>query len=770
MDAAFIEAPDDEQAEPLALTLHEYTEYMREIEEQPRWRHIADKEMDYADGNQLDSDLLKRQQALGIPPAVEDLVGPALLSIQGYESATRTDWRVTPNGQTGGQDIADALNFKLNEVERQSRADAACSDAFRPQIAIGLGWVEVKRESDPFKYPYRCVHVHRREIHWDFAAQESDLSDARYLRRQRWIDPERVSLVFPEHKELIRAVGKYGPQWWSELSIESYGDGLSTGLNNAWAEARSWTVQEDRWYNPTSKQVCVAEVWYRRWENVPVIKSPDGRVVEYDEDNQAHNAAVASGSVEYSMAVVCRMRRSYWLGPHCLFDGPTPYAHTHFPYVPFWGFREDATNIPYGYVRGMIYPQDALNSGISKLRWGMAVARTERTKGAVAMTDAQFRAQVGRVDADIVLDAAAMAKPGARFEVKRDFQLNTQHFQMIQDSRASIQRVSAVTSGFMGKQGTATSGVQEQTQVEQSNQSLASMMDSFREGRSQVGELLLSMIVEDLGSKEHTIVIQGDAVKEDRTVIINKPEVDEDEGYTYLSNDLQRTRLKVSLEDVPSSASYRGQQLNAMSEAVKSLPPQYQAAMLPSMVGLMDIPYKSDVMDAIKAAGAQESPEAIEQRIQQAAQDALQKSGVDVKMREVALKEKRSDAEIEKLLAQAVQIGVQTAYSAMQAGVQVAQMPQIAPIADVVMQGAGYKRPSPGGDDPNFPTAEQTAASNISSPYIQGDGAQVGSEQLPPAVQQNTSPAFPPVPQQGGSPMQGIETPRTTDNLEGMQQ
>jgi hypothetical protein len=37
-------------------------------------------------------------------------------------------------------------------------------------------------------------------------------------------------------------------------------------------------------------------------------------------------------------------------------------------------------------------------------------------------------------------------------------------------------------------------------------------------------------------------------------------------------------------------------------------------------------------------------------------------------------------------------------------------------------------------------------------------------------VQQNTSPAFPPVPQQGGSPMQGIETPITTDNLGGMPQ
>jgi hypothetical protein len=32
-------------------------------------------------------------------------------------------------------------------------------------------------------------------------------------------------------------------------------------------------------------------------------------------------------------------------------------------------------------------------------------------------------------------------------------------------------------------------------------------------------------------------------------------------------------------------------------------------------------------------------------------------------------------------------------------------------------------------------------------------------------VQQNTSPAFQPVPDSGASPMSGIETPTTTDNL-----
>lgn len=735
--------PDDE------ITQHEYMEIVSEIDEQPTWRRIADKEMDYADGNQIDSELLRKQQELGIPPAIEDLTGPALLSIQGYEATIRTDWRVTPNGDTNGQDIADALNFKLNQAERESHADQACSKAFRPQIGCGLGWVEVAKESDPFRYPFRCTAIHRNEIHWDMKGIEDDLSDARWLRRTRWLSPDRIALVFPEHRELIENCGTHGSSWWSEANVDG---GSSTGLQNAWNESRAWTMQEERWYNRTSKELCISELWYRRWVRVPVIKTPDGRAVEYDEDNMAHNVAVSSGRATVMHATVSRVRRAYWLGGHLLHDGPTPYTHRHFPYVPFWGFREDSTSIPYGYVRGMKYAQDSLNSGNSKLRWGMSVARIERTKGAVDMTDAQLRRQVARPDADIVLNAEHMARTGARFEVKRDFDLTQQQHQLLIDNRATIERVSNITSGFMGKQGTAKSGLQEQTQVEQSNQSLGKIMDNFRNARRQVGELLLAMIVDDMGDQPQTIIIEGDAVKDDRAVHINKPEVDE-YGYTYLSNDLQRTRLKVSLEDVPSTNSYRGQQLNAMSEAVKSLPAEYQAAILPFMVSLMDVPFKRDVVEAIRNVQQQETPEQIEQRIQQAVQDALVKAGNEIKQRELDIKERKADSEIKQIDAQSVQIGVQAAFSAMQAGSQIALNPAIAPIADEVMKGAGYQRPSVG-VDPNFPIPQGVP---VAMPQANQEMAQVN---------QNTSPTFPPIPSDGTSPMQGIETPNNADNLQ----
>jgi hypothetical protein len=195
------------------------------------------------------------------------------------------------------------------------------------------------------------------------------------------------------------------------------------------------------------------------------------------------------------------------------------------------------------------------------------------------------------------------------------------------------------------------------------------------------------------------------------------------------------------------------------------MPQNLQVVAMPHLLSLMDLPDKDEIIKAVRDAGAQETPEQIDKRIAEAVKQALANAAVELKAREIAVKERKADSEVREIDAKSVQIGVMAAYSAMQAGAQVAQMPMIAPIADAVMQGAGYNRPSPVGDDPNFPTAGGLPADPGPAP-VGGSG---GAEADPGVaeVQQNTSPAYPPVPQEPSGAMTGIETPAVTDNIEG---
>lgn len=731
-------APLDQPADDGGLSLVQFERIFTEVRNQPAWRARADKEMEYVDGNQLDSEVLRRQAAIGMPPAIEPLIGPAIEAVLGLEAKTRTDWRLTADG-LDGDDVADALNEKLNHAERQSGADKACSDAFKTQCCVGIGWVEVMRETDPFKpFPYRCEAVHRNEIFWDFLSKKPDLSDARYLVRRRWTDIEQAKLMFKDHAELIdRAAGRWTDRY--ELSTDG---GTSTDMGRALDEQRGSSIEEQEWMDSENGRVCLFEVWYRRWVEVIVLRSQDGRVEEYDEANEMHNEALATGATQPQRAIIAKMRRAYWMGPHKLHDGPTPYPHQDFPYAPFIGHREDRTGVPFGLVRGMVYLQDNVNSAISKIRWGLSAIRTERTRGAVAYSDEVFRQQIARPDADIILDANHMSQPGAKFQVFRDFQLNEQQYKMLMDARLGIERASGITSSFAGQRGTATSGVQETTQIEQATQSLASLMDQFKYGRTKVGELLLSLIIEDMIGKPEIVTIRGNAVLPDRDVAINQPVMDET-GATMLTNDVSRTRLKVALNDVPSTPSFRTQQLAAMSEAFKAMPPQYQDVALPHLLSLMDIPNKQEIIQAIQEAKSQPSPEQVQAEWERGYKDRELLARYNPEL--IA-------AEIKKTMADAVSTGVKSAFGAVQAGQLIAQMQQIAPVADVILQNAGYQPPNPAGVDPNFPQPNiavppgpvnpgDTSPQTPTDPTSQQGGAVVGANMGINTMREDSVPA-----------------------------
>ena len=690
----------------MELSLSEFTDWLNELQEQPRWRMNADKEADYADGNQLDSEVMQRAAELGLPPAIEPLVGPTIDSVLGLEAKTRKDWRVMPD-ENDADEVAEAMTFKLSQAERKSKADMSCSEAFADQVKVGLGWVEVSRCDDPFKYPYRCNSIHRNEIWWDWFSKENDLSDARYLIRRKWTDIDQAVLRFPEHAELIKSVGG----GWSDYDLANLDGGRATGLYNAWDSERGWSIEEQEWRDTQRRRVCLYEVWYRRWERVMVIKTPDGRVVELDHNSDTHLFAIASG-IEPVWAVIARMHVSYWMGPHKLHDGKSPYKHNKFPYVPFWGKREDRTKVPFGLVRGMIYLQDEVNARIAKMQWGLGSVRTTRTDGAVLDDDDDFREQVARVDADIILDADHMARPGAMFKVERDFELNQQQYQRLADAREGIRRVAGIQKAFLGEETPYQTGAAVAQLTEQSAQTIAKIYDNFQDARKRVGELLLSLVIEDMIGHEENITIEGDIFNEPKRIALNKPSYDPMTGIEYLDNDIERIKLKVELADVPETPTFRAQQVQALSEVIKSAPPEFMSVLVPRMIALMDVPDKKSVVDELRQIGERQDPM------------------IAIKEREVAVKESLADANVKKIINDAVQSAVTAMFSATQAGMQIASMPQIAPVADQILKSAGMK------------DADQP-------PIIDSPGVTMPAMD----VERNTSPAFPPRP---GNPAVGV--------------
>lgn len=621
------EAPDE--LKDTALPREQVELFMSELQSQPGWRREADRAADYYDGNQISPETAEILKERGQPVLISNLIKPTIDTVLGMEAKTRTDWRVRPEvDEQCSDDMAEGLSVKLKQAEVESRADRAVSDAYAAQCKGGLGWVEVAREYDPFKCPYRVRYIHRREIFWDWRAEQPDLSDARYLIRRRWLEMDHAIALMPQYATLFRMCATA----WSGFDplIET-----DTGLIQSFDVERDTRLSTTDFRDVERQRVCMSEIWYRKWVRGYVMRLPNGTVLEVDFKNPRHNEAIVAGAVQIEQATFQKVRLAWYLGPHFLYDVPSPYKHGHFPYVPFFGYREDLTGVPYGLIRSMISPQDEINARKSKMLWQLN-SRRVITDGDAVMDHNKAAAEVARADAYIVLNANR--KPTSTFRVEPAGELATQQFQVMQEAKGEISESSGIHKTMMGQQSGASSGTAINSLVEQGLNTLAEINDNYRFARRLVGEMLFELVKQNLmqGPSKATI---GEG-KQKKVIPLMTPSVDEQTGQQIIVNDVSAVRAKVVLDDIPSTPTYRMQQLQMMTEITKSLPPNLQAAVIDFVIEATDMPKRHEMADRLRAVIGIQDPEQQAQaaQAQQAAQAKEQDKANKMFVLDAALK------------------------------------------------------------------------------------------------------------------------------------
>lgn len=646
-DGATAHARDQAPAEPGALSVTQLERWLEEIRDQPSWRREADKACDYYDGNQLDADTLARLEDKGLGALVTNLIQPTVNAVLGMEAKTRTDWRVGGDDDKY-QDVAEALSAKMHETERETQADTATSEAYAGQIKAGLGVVEVSRDSNPFHYPYRVTNVHRSEMFWDWRSKALDWSDARYLVRKKRYDADHIAAFFPQHREMILAAANWR-DWADYLTSESRAS--ADFFNDALQGSRT-TWDDLDWRDIDRRVVTCFEVWYRVWVRGLVLSLPGGRTLEFNDKNQVHRALVASGAVQPKLAVYDKIRTAFYIGPIRVLDRGT--NRRRFPYVPFFGYREDLTGVPYGLIRAMISPQDEVNARAARMMWLLNSRRTFIDSDALdekhnSMSD--VAREIGRSDAFVVTNPNAIK---GQIRVENNFELSQQQFQIMQERKQAIQEAAGVYAAMMGQTSNASSGLAIQSLVEQGVTTLAKINDHYRIARRGVGNALLDLIKEDMTDQAEILVDNG-TVK--RRVIVNIPRKDPVTGQAYKENDVQTAPVKVALTDVPSTPTYRAQQFAAFAEILKSMPPNMQGLLIPFALEMSDFGKRKEMAEFLRSQlGIQADPNSPE--AQQAKQQASQAAAAQAEaaMQDAQSKIEERQARTQKLLAEAERI------------------------------------------------------------------------------------------------------------------
>lgn len=603
----------------------DFMKYVAETRAQPAFRTQQDKAADYYDGNQLSAEILGELDRMGFSQLMTNLIKPAIDAVLGIEAKSRTDFRVAADDDEH-QEVAEALSAKLAEAERESRADRACSDAYAGQAKAGLGWVHVARNSDPFQYAYKAESVHRREMFWDWSTPVSDtaLEQARYVIRQKWFPVDQVTAAMPQHAPLINASASGWQPDWMQRARES------TTLMNAFDQESRMSISAWDWRNIDNRRVALQECWYATYIRGLVLNLGT-RVVEFDKKNPLHMAAVGSGKFRPEPAVYRKLRCSIWFGPHLLQDSDP--GTNKLPYVPFWGFREDLTGVPYGLIRSMMPLQDEVNARRRKLMWLLSSKRVTADADALDARYNDFSQlvdEVSRPDSMVVTNPSRIRDNAIK--VESDLGLSTQQFEILNEAKQGIQDAAGIFNSMMGKTDGAHSGIAINSLVEQSSNTLGELNDNFKFSRQLVGERLLELIRQDLSGRPVQVMAGPNEAKR-KVISLNTPQVDELTGVEWKKNDVDKASVKVALEDVPSTPAYRAQQQQQIGDTIKSLPPIAQGAMIPYFIESGDLPKRHEIAATLrKVLGLpdpgqdQEDPQVaqLKQALEQAGQSAQQ--------------------------------------------------------------------------------------------------------------------------------------------------
>lgn len=642
-----IDTPNSLQSEPITkdISFAAYQKICRDIRYQPKWRLESDKDADYYDGAQISHAVAVKLRDAGIPEQDSNLIKPTINAVLGIEARSRTDYKITSDDEQQDE-IAEAMSAMIKEMETESRADRAMSDAYSSMIRTGVGWVEVSREYDPLKYPYRVREVHRNDIFWDWTAREPDLSDARYLRRDKWLDRQSAIAMFPKETQLIENA------WsgWNTIDVYQEND---TRMCRAYEDDQNWSHMDEDYLNRSSGMVKLSELWYRYWEFAPVLMLPNGKAVEYDPENALHVIAVARGAVQVQKSLLPRVRVAIWLGPHKLMDEPTPLPHGNFPYVPFWCFRKDRSRTPYGLIRDMRGPQNQIIDLDILLYEVLNSKRVEVDNDALDLSQNTYQEVAQNIASPrsmTILNAQRRNADG--FRVTVDNALAAQVYQLVQERQTRIESVSGVYRAMLGNSSDGKSGVAISNLVEQGSTVLAEPNDNFRYARRLVGEMLTSFIKNDLLGKPTQVSVQRGARKQ---VIFLNREVMTPQG-KVVQNDIAEAQVKVVLEDIPATPSFRAQQFQAFSQVMQFAPPAYQAVLYPALVELSDMPNRHAIAEQLRKVG--NVPDLISTPEQEAAAQQQAQMQQQIQMKGIQLELALKEAQVAKLQAEAAKVGM----------------------------------------------------------------------------------------------------------------
>jgi hypothetical protein len=610
--------------------------YQREIDRQYDNRIAMAKDEDFYDHIQWTEEEASELQKRGQAPIVYNVLSQTINWIIGSEKRGRVDFKVLPRRE---EDLkpAERKTQLLKYLSDVNKTPFHRSRAFEDAVKVGIGWLEDGVQDTGDNEPIYSRYESWRNMMWDSASTEMDLSDCRYVTRSKWLDVDVAMAMFPGRKDIIYVSKEEGQRYgFDGMYSDEVMDQVEIDLDSSSADRATDYNYRDR--------VRLIEVWFRKPVKVSKVIDGDWRGEIYEKETAPPGLREYVEGQEYvgkqvvADRLMMRMHCAIMTTQGLLYLGVSPYRHNQFPFTPIWGYRKGRDNLPYGVIRGLIDIQEDINKRASKALYILSTNKVVMDEGAVDDIE-EFREEIARPDAVIE------KKPGKALDLNVDRDLAQWHVELMARNINMIQQVGGVTDELLGRTTNAVSGKAIQSRQDQGALTTGKLFDNHRLAFNLQGAKELSLVEQFMGEKQSFRITNSRGAPEFINVNDGLPE-----------NDITKTKADFVISDSEWRATLRQSQAEQMTELLTRMPPEVALVMLDLVVELMDLPNRDELVKRIRNINGMPDPDADpnspeeQQRLQaQAAQQQMQQAMAEAEIRQKMAEAGKTEAEIQKI-------------------------------------------------------------------------------------------------------------------------
>jgi hypothetical protein len=453
------------------------------------WRKQAKEDFGFLVGEQWSPEDRATLESQRRPVVVFNRTMTIIKAVAGMEINGRHDTVYLPRGTAPGVVKANELLTGASQwMADGCDAEDEQSEAFQDAVVCGMGWTEARlsydEESDGM---YVEKRVDPLEMYWDRSATSKNLIDARRVFRVR-------KMTIDEAKDFVG-------------SIPGAGDVMDDDLDAAWAVGadtdRSKAVEERRLRSENSEgpgDKHEVHIVHAQWiERKPVYRVADavtGRVLELDDEKFGEYQQLATQhGLQYSFVRQTRnVYKQAFLGNQVLGDVMECPAKDRFTFQAITGERDRNKGTWFGFIRLMRDPQMWANKWLSQT---MHILNTTAKGGIIAEADAfkdQTQAQDSYAQPDAITWASKGAIQGNKIMQKPGVGIPTAYVNLLEFAISSIRDSVGVNLELLGMRDANQPGILEAQRKQAGMTILATMFDSLRRFRKNVGRVRLHYI------------------------------------------------------------------------------------------------------------------------------------------------------------------------------------------------------------------------------------------------------------------------------------